>query len=97
NVESSFKRVGASRLARELAAENLANQQRRYQVGKLTTTDVLDFQQKLASAMAVEQRALNDHARATIRLQRATGILLDRFNIEVEAAETATLPWWARF
>lgn len=97
DVASAAKRVTASRAARDLAEENLRNQQRRFELGSVTTKDVLDFQEKLAESMAAQVRAITDHARAVTRLRRADGTLLARFGIEIERPEAPGRPWWARF
>ena len=97
DVESAAKRVNASKAARELAEENLRNQTRRYELGAVTTKDVLDFQEKLAIALASEVRAITDHARAVTRLRRAEGTLLARFSIEIQSPDAPGKPWWYRF
>lgn len=97
DLTAAYKRVAAANLARELAEENLRQQQRRYEVGKVTTTDVLDFQEKLADAMATEARAITDHAKANAELRRAEGTLLDYFGIRVSFDNAPDIPWWAKF
>lgn len=97
DVESAAKRVVASRAARELAEENLRNQTRRFELGAVTTKDVLDFQEKLAAAQASEVRAITDHARAVTQLRRADGTLLARFGIEIQSPEAPGQPWWYLF
>lgn len=97
DVASAFERVAASKAARELAEENLRNQTRRFELGAVTTKDVLDFQEKLAAALATEVRAIADHARALGRLRSAEGTLLERFDLRVEAPGAPGEPWWARF
>ncbi len=97
DVESAAKRADAARIARELAEENFANQRKRYEVGMVTTTDVLEFQEDLADAMAAEAAAVADHARALARLRRAEGVLLDSYAIDVGFEDTPSEPWWARF
>lgn len=97
DVESAYKRVSASRIARELAEENLRNQKKRYEVGIVTTTDILDFQEKATNAMAVEARAIADHAIAEAELARAEGTLLSDFGIRVEFEDAPGNEWWARF
>jgi outer membrane protein TolC len=97
DVESAAKRVTASKVARELAEENLRNQTRRYELGAVTTKDVLDFQEKLAIAQAAEVRAITDHARAVTRLRMSEGTLLARFGIEIQSPDAPGKPWWYRF
>jgi outer membrane protein len=97
DVASAYKRVAAARLARELAAENLRDQKKRYEVGIVTTTDILDFQEKATNAMAAEARAIADHAIATAELRRAEGSLLEGFGVRVEFENSPGNEWWARF
>jgi outer membrane protein TolC len=94
---AAYQRVAAANLARKLAEENLRQQQRRYEVGMVTTTDVLDFQERLADAMAAEARAITDHAKAQADLMRAEGTLLDEFGIRVSFAGRPEVPWWGKF
>lgn len=97
DVGSAYQRVAASKLARELAEENLRNQRRRFELGAVTTKDVLDFQEKLAEAMATEVRAITDHANAVAHLRLAEGTLLASFAIEVASPDAPAIPWWAKF
>jgi outer membrane protein TolC len=97
DVSAAHKRVIASKAARELAEENMRNQQRRFELGAVTTKDVLDFQERLASAQASEVRAITDHARAVTRLRVAEGTLLARFGIEVQRPDAPGKPWWYAF
>jgi len=97
DLGSAYQRVAASKLARELAEDNLHNQQRRFEVGAVTTKDVLDFQERLAEAMATEVRAITDHANAVAQLRLAEGNLLTSFAIEVASPDAPGIPWWAKF
>lgn len=97
DVSSAAKRVVASKAARELAEENLRNQTRRFELGAVTTKDVLDFQEKLAQAQAAEVAAITDHARSVSLLRNADGTLLARFGIEIQSPDAPGTPWWYRF
>jgi len=97
DVSSAAKRVVAAKLSRDLAEENLRNQQRRFELGAVTTKDVLDFQEKLAQAMAAEVGAITDHARSVTRLRVADGTLLARFGIEIRSPDAPDQPWWYLF
>lgn len=97
DVSSAYQRVGASKLAREAAEQNLRNQTRRYELGAVTTKDVLDFQTRVADALAAEVEAITDHAKAVDRLALAKGGLLEKYGVAVETPETPGLPWWAAF
>lgn len=97
DLASAWQRVQAARLAVELADENLHDQRRRFEEGMVTTTDVLDFQQKLADSMAVRTLAVTDHARAEASQQRAQGTLLEHYGVKLEGDEQQARPWWASF
>jgi HAE1 family hydrophobic/amphiphilic exporter-1 len=97
NMESEIEGLPAVRVARELAEENLRNQQARYEVGLATTKDLLDFQEKMLQARASEVEALTGYNVALADLQRAEGTLLDERRILVERSKLETAPWWARF
>ena len=75
----------------------MRNQQRRFELGAVTTKDVLDFQEKLAEAMASEVDAITDHARAVTALRVAEGTLLARFGIELQSPDAPGKPWWYAF
>lgn len=87
NVETALKRTEATRLARELAEENLRIQQRRFAVGLVTTTDLLTFQRDLTTARSAEIQAVIDYNLAIARLKRADWTLLDDYHIIVEAGK----------
>src|SRR5690242_18987052 len=60
NLGSSRKRIDTTRVARELAQENLRNQEKRHEVGMATTKDLLDFQSRLTSSRSAEVQAKID-------------------------------------
>lgn len=97
DVSSNLQRITAARIARELSEENLRNQTKRYDVGMVTTTDLLIFQDQVARARLSEIQAIVDYNNSIAEFERAQGTLLQRFNVMIAArGETAT-PWWARF
>ena len=91
------QRIDTSRIARELAEENLRNQQKRHDVGMATTKDLLDFQTRLTTARAAEVAAKIDHAIALARWRRARGQLLAYYQVLVEHPGRPSTPWFARF
>jgi outer membrane protein TolC len=97
DVVANMKRIQSSRVARELAEENLRNQQKRLEVGIATTKDVLDFQDDLTQARGVELRAATDYNISLAELARAQGTLLDQYSVVVEVPGKRFVPWWARF
>src|SRR5262245_23858271 len=97
DVLSSRQRIDASRVARELAEENLRSQQKRYEVGMATTKDLLDFQQRLTSARAAEVQANFDYAIAVAAWRRAQGTLLEQYHIVLQHPKLKPVPWFAKF
>jgi outer membrane protein len=97
DVRSNSKRITATRLARELAQENLDQQHKRYEVGLATTKDILDFQQRLTAARAAEVQALIDYNVSLAALRQAEGTLLGQFNVVLDTLPPSPTPVWARF
>jgi outer membrane protein TolC len=91
------QRIDTDRVARELAEENLRNQEKRHEVGMATTKDLLDFQTRLTTARANEVQARIDYATALSRWRRAQGHLLSEYQVVVERPGRHTTPWFARF
>jgi outer membrane protein TolC len=97
NLQSGLKSIEATRLARELAEENLRNQQARYDVGLATTKDILDFQDQLTLAAFREIEALTSYNTAVADMRRVEGTLLSARNVVIEPLEPEDAPWWASF
>jgi len=97
DVLSNLQRITQTRIARELSEENLRNQTRRYDVGMVTTTDLLIFQDQVARARLTEIQAVIDYNNSLAALERAQGTLLERFNVSVADRADTDTPWWARF
>jgi outer membrane protein len=97
NLASSRQRIDTTRVARELAAENLRNQEKRHEVGMATTKDLLDFQSRLTSARGAEVQAKIDYANSVAAWRRAEGRLLGHYQIVVEHGGRRSTPWFARF
>ena len=97
NVTSARKSVDTTRVARELAEENLRNQEKRHEVGMATTKDLLDFQTRLTTARSNEVTAKTNYAIALAQWRRAEGRLLAYYQVVVEQPGRRSLPWFARF
>jgi outer membrane protein TolC len=96
-LDSSRKRIDTTRVARELAEENLRNQQKRHEVGMATTKDLLDFQSRLTTARGAEVQATIDYANAVAEWMRAQGVILSHYQIVVQHPGRRSAPWFARF
>jgi outer membrane protein TolC len=97
DVLTTRQRIDTSRVARELAEENLRNQEKRHEVGMATTKDLLDFQTRLTTARFAEVQAKIDHVVAVARWRRARGELLSYYQIVVDRPGWHSPPWFARF
>jgi len=83
-IDTTQKRIEATRAAREFAQMTLEAAQARLASGTTTTFEVLQFQRDLAAAEISELRARADHIRAIAAYARATGLTLDRNRIAIE-------------
>lgn len=97
NLKAMLRRIDATRLARELAEENVRNQQARYDVGLATTKDLIDFQDRLTQAEREEVTAVATYAIELARLHFAEGTLLERRSVAFDRTAAEDAPWWARF
>ena len=97
NLKAALKAIEATRVARELAEENVRNQQARYDVGLATTKDLIDFQDRLTQAEQAEIAALTTYTIELARLHFSEGTLLDRRNVTLARNAKESAPWWARF
>ncbi len=82
-VETDHRRIQAYRLARELAEEKLAAEEKKLEAGLSTNYTVLQQQRDLALARTNETRALVDHSLSLARLDRAMGTTLESKNIRL--------------
>lgn len=97
DLTAARKNIDVTRTARELAEENLRNQEKRHEVGMATTKDLLDFQVRLTNARAEQVRAVTGYAVAVDKWRHAQGALLRHYQIVVERPGQRTVPWFARF
>lgn len=87
-IEAAGEAVESTRKTRELAEEQLRIEVDRFDVGMSTNFEVLRFQDDLAVSRSQELRAMIAYRLATAELGRATGSLLDKYNIELQVEET---------
>jgi len=83
-VDTAQRRVRASRIARESAEQQLAGEEKLYEVGRSTTFLLLERQNALTAARTNELQAQTDYNKALADLQRATGSTLRVNNVTVE-------------
>jgi len=97
NLKAYLKSIEATRIARELAEENVRNQQARYDVGLATTKDLIDFQDRLTQAERAEIESLTNYNIELARLYRADGTLLRNRDVLLERHAPEPPPWYAQF
>ncbi|MFN0012761.1 MAG: TolC family protein [Phycisphaerales bacterium] len=80
-VRAGWQRILAARQAAILAGRTLMGEQRQFEVGNRTSTDVLDAAARLADAQAAEIRAFTDYEISQVDLAVATGTVLGQGNV----------------
>lgn len=80
-IETSRKRIDASRAARDYAGKTLDAAQTRLASGTSTTFEVLQFQRDYANAQISEVGALTDYNKAIAEYSRRTGTTLRQYRI----------------
>lgn len=108
-VRAGWQRILAARQASILAGRTLMGEQRQFEVGNRTSTDVLDAAARLADAQSAEIRALTDYQIAQVDLAVATGTTLGQSSVswsprgaEIldgdaasrKKADDEAHPWW---
>lgn len=81
-LNSTWQRILAARQAAILAGRRLQGEERQFEVGMRTSTDVLDAAASLADAQLAEIRALADYEVAMIDIAFATGTLLGQAQVD---------------
>jgi outer membrane protein TolC len=87
-VETDFKRIQTTRVARRLAEKKLEAEQAKFEVGISTTKDVLDFQVDLALARSRESAALTDYNKSLLALYQTLGTTLRESGITTQMLES---------
>jgi outer membrane protein TolC len=77
-IDTTLKRIDASKVARILAEKKLEAEEKRFNVGMSTSHDILFFQEELASALRNEKKAMIDHNNSLINLEKVTGTAIER-------------------
>jgi outer membrane protein TolC len=89
-VEASWQRILAARQSAMAAARTLEAEQRQFDVGARTSTDVLDAATRLANAQSAEISALTDYQISLVDLSFATGTLLGAAKVDWEPRDPRT-------
>lgn len=81
-LDAAWQRILAARQSVILNTRTYQAEQRQFDVGRSTSTDVLDAASRLAEAQLAEVRALTDYQIAQVDLAFATGTLLGAAKVE---------------
>jgi hypothetical protein len=87
-VEQNRARVVAAQQARELAAQTLDAEQKKYNLGASTYLNVLSDERDLAQAESNMVTAMTNYAKSRVQLDEDTAQTLERNNIQIDDAVT---------
>ena len=87
-VENNRASVVAAQKARDLAAQTLDAEQKKYNLGASTYLAVLQDERDLAQAESTLVSTMTNYAKARVQLDRDTAQTLDRYNIKIDEAVT---------
>ena len=87
-LDQDWQRILAARQSAILAGRTFEAEQRQFEVGLRTSTDVLDAAARLADAQSREVRALADYQIARVNIAFGTGTLLGHDRVRWEPRES---------
>lgn len=90
-VEQNRARVTAAQQARELSAQTLDAEQKKYNLGASTYLAVLQDERDLAQAESNLVSAMTQYAKSRVLLDKDTAQTLDRNNIKIDEAVTGSI------
>jgi outer membrane protein len=90
-LENNRASVVAAQKARDLAAQTLDAEQKKYNLGASTYLAVLQDERDLAQAESTLVSAMTNYAKARVQLDRDTAQTLDRYNIKIDEAVTGNV------
>lgn len=90
-LDAAWQRILAARQSVILNTRTYQAEQRQFDVGRSTSTDVLDAAARLAEAQLAEVRALTDYQISQVDLAFATGTLLGAAKVEWAPADAPDL------
>ncbi len=90
-VEQNRARVSAAQQARELSAQTLDAEQKKYNLGASTYLAVLQDERDLAQAESNLVSAMTNYAKSRVQLDKDTAQTLDRNNIKIDEAVTGSV------
>ena len=86
-LRAAWQSILAARLETVLAARTLAGEERQFNVGIRTSTDVLDAASRLADAQSREVRSLADYEIALVDISFASGTLLGHSRVRFDKTQ----------
>jgi outer membrane protein TolC len=86
-LQQSRARYQAAQKSRVLQEQTLDAEQKKYALGASTIFFVIQAQRDLALAQATEVAALSSYNRSRVSLGRATGEILDQYNVSIDEAK----------
>ncbi|HVG92197.1 MAG TPA: TolC family protein, partial [Alphaproteobacteria bacterium] len=87
-LENNRASVAAAQKARDLAAQTLDAEQKKYNLGASTYLAVLQDERDLAQSESALMSAMTNYAKARVQLARDTAQTLDRYNMKIDEAVT---------
>ena len=90
-VEQNRARVAAAQKARELSAQTLDAEQKKYNLGASTYLAVLQDERDLAASESALVAAMTNYAKSKVLLDRDTAETLERNNIKLDEAVTGQI------
>lgn len=93
-LDAAWQRILAARQSVVLNTRALQGEQRQFDVGASTSTDVLDAAARLADAQLAEVRALTDYQIAQVDIAFASGTLLGASKVSWEFSPTPSVGRW---
>lgn len=90
-LENNRASVVAAQKARDLAAQTLDAEQKKYNLGASTYLAVLQDERDLATAESALVSSMTQYAKARVQLDRDTAQTLDRYNIKIDEAVTGQI------
>ena len=83
-VDTAYKTISATDLAEHLAREQLSSELKKFEEGLSTNFQVLDYQDKLASALSDSTRAKVSYQNALDSLDKTIGATMQQHNITID-------------
>ncbi len=84
-LNTNWQRIGITQTGVEFETAKLRDELKRFEVGVVTTQDVLEFQGDLARARARHLQAITEYVKSLIELRRVMGTLLMDLGIEIQS------------